>query len=253
MTGDGNNTYLLVGSDSRGTLIDAGVGHVAHLAEIQQHLTDAGASLSSVLVTHGHPDHAAGAQALARAHAGAHFQKYPWPEADAKYDVPWRLIRDGDRIPVAGEWLTALHTPGHSPDHLAFWHEDSRTIFSGDLVIKGATVMIHASGGGDLGQYLESLSRIRALKPDTLLPAHGPAITDPEAEIAAYVRHRLLREAQVIAAIGAGRETVESIAESLYDGLAPALMPAARETVRAHLDKLKKERRAFEEHARWYT
>jgi hypothetical protein len=55
----------------------------------------------------------------------------------------------------------------------------------------------------------------------------------------------------VLAALAAGRDTVEAIAESIYDGLAPALMPAAHETVRAHLAKLQKEQRASAEGARW--
>jgi glyoxylase-like metal-dependent hydrolase (beta-lactamase superfamily II) len=251
MTGQGNNTYLLSGADGGATLIDAGVGEARHLADIEQRLFEGRARLEQVLVTHAHPDHAAGAPALATAHPGARFYKYPWPDADVTYPVPWRGVTDGDRLIVGSDSLTVLHTPGHAPDHVAFWHEDSRTMFTGDLVVQGSAVMIHTSGGGDLGQYLASLERIRALKPHRLLPAHGPVVTDPETVLTSYLRHRRDREAQVVAALAAGLDTVESIAESIYDGLAPALMPAARETTRAHLDKLKKERRAFEEDARW--
>ncbi len=251
MSGPGNNTYLLCGAEGGATLIDAGVGDTRHLADLAQRLFDGRARLEQVLVTHGHPDHAAGAPALAAAHPAARFYKYPWPDADVTYPVQWRGVADGDRVIAGNDSLIALHTPGHAPDHVVFWHEDSRTMFTGDLVVQGSTVMIHASGGGDLGQYLESLERIRALKPHRLLPAHGPVVTDPETVLTAYLRHRRNREAQVMAALVAGLDTVESIAESIYDGLAPVLMPAARETTRAHLEKLKKERRAFEEDARW--
>jgi glyoxylase-like metal-dependent hydrolase (beta-lactamase superfamily II) len=109
--------------------------------------------LAAVLVTHGHRDHASGAPAIAAAHPAASFTKLPWPEEDAQYDVPWRSIGDGDQVRAGGELLRALHTPGHSPDHLAFWHEASGTIFTGDLVVSGSSVMIHWSRGGDLGQY----------------------------------------------------------------------------------------------------
>ncbi len=251
MTGRGNNTYLLVGSTGGATLIDAGIGESRHLAAIRQHLSDHRAALDQVLVTHAHPDHASGAPALASAHATARFHKYPWPEADESDVVEWRALNDGDRVLAGTESLIVLHTPGHAPDHVAFWHEASGTVFTGDLIVLGSSVMIHSSGGGDLGQYLASLERIRSLQPRQLLPAHGPAVTSPEAALTAYVNHRLARERQVIDALAAGRDTVESIAESIYDGLDPALMPAARETIRAHLDKLKKEQRAFEEDARW--
>lgn len=251
MTGQGNNTYLLATPAGGATLIDAGVGQGRHLVDIDERLSAGRARLEQVLVTHGHPDHAAGAPALATAHPNARFYKYSWPDADMTYPVQWRGVTDGDRLAVGSDSLIALHTPGHAPDHVVFWHEDSGTMFTGDLVVQGGTVMIHASRGGDLGQYLESLERIRALKPRRLLPAHGPVVTDPERVLTAYLQHRRDREAQVLAALAAGLDTVESIAESIYDGLAPALMPAARETTRAHLEKLKKERRAFEEDARW--
>lgn len=205
------------------------------------------ATLARVLVTHGHPDHASGAPALAAEHPSASFAKHPWPSEDAKYRVAWRPLADGDR--VGG--LTALHTPGHSPDHLAFWHEESGTIFSGDLVVLGSSVMIHWSRGGRLPQYLAALQRLRSLAPRRLLPAHGPAIEDPAAVLTSYLDHRLMRERQVVAALKAGLDTVERIAGSIYDGLDPALLAAAHESVRAHLEKLKEEQRVLDDNGRW--
>jgi len=250
MTGLGNNTYLLTSSDGA-ALIDAGVGDSRHLAAIDEQLSGHRATLDLVLVTHAHPDHVSGAPALAATYSTARFRKLPWPDVDAKYGVDWNPLGDGERVRVGSHVLVAVHTPGHAPDHLAFWHEASGTVFTGDLIVLGSSVMIHSSGGGDLGQYLDSLERIRLLRPRLLLPAHGPAVTQPESSLTAYVNHRLMRERQVMAALVAGRDTVESIANSIYDGLDPALLPAAHETVRAHLDKLKKEQRAFEEDARW--
>src|SRR5262249_51968405 len=243
MTGAGNNTYLL-DRDGSATLIDAGVGEAAHLADLAAALESRHARLDLVLVTHAHHDHAAGAPAIARAHPSAVFAKLPWPDEDAKYGVAWRPVGDGDVVSGGAEPLTAIHTPGHSTDHLAFWHAARRTVLTGDLVVLGSSVMIHWSRGGDLVQYLASLARVQALDAVRLLPAHGPAIDDPQAVLSAYIRHRLEREQQVLAALRKGHATVQAIAESIYDGLAPALMPAAQENVRAHLEKLKAEGRA---------
>src|SRR6185295_13431753 len=174
MTGAGNNTYLLASDAGSATLIDAGVGEPAHLNDVAAALAARHARLEAVLVTHGHRDHAAGAPAIARVHPSATFWKLAWPDEDAQYDVDWRALADGQTVEAGGEPLIVIHTPGHSPDHLAFWHESSGTLFSGDLIVLGSSVMIHSSRGGDLGQYLGSLARLQALHPKRLLPAHGP-------------------------------------------------------------------------------
>lgn len=254
MTGAGNHTYLLVGDDGSAVLVDAGVGDARHLAGIAAALDERRGTLARVLVTHGHSDHASGVRALAGAHPRATFFKRSWPALDSRYPVKWRTLADGDRLPVGradDDALVALHTPGHSPDHVVFWHEKTRTMFSGDMVVLGSSVTIDASHGGDLREYLGSLKRMMALAPARLLPAHGERIDDPAPLLRGYIGHRLLRERQVLAALAAGRDTVPSIVESIYDGLPPALLPAARETVLAHLRKLQQEARASEEDGRW--
>src|ERR1019366_6524036 len=195
MTGPGNNTYLLIGAGSA-ALSDAGVGEPQHLAEIASELGLRRAHLDSVLVTHGHRDHAGGAPAIASAHHAAAFAKHPWPAEDAHDGIAWQTLNDGDVVTAGDEPLTVLHTPGHTPDHLAFWHEPSRTIFTGDLVVLGSSVMIHWSGGGDLAQYMASLERLLALDPARLLPAHGREVDDPRTLLTGYLEHRRMRERQ---------------------------------------------------------
>jgi glyoxylase-like metal-dependent hydrolase (beta-lactamase superfamily II) len=239
MTGTGNNTYLIA-SDGEAVLIDAGVGHPDHLAALERALSESNASLRTVLLTHGHPDHASGVPALAGAYPETTFAKYYWSGDGPKPAARWRSLSDGEQIAVGGTALTVVHTPGHSPDHVAFWHEAPRALFTGDLVTAGGSVMIDASGGGNLKQYLRSLEHVLELRPRRLFPAHGPVsdADDPSALVRSHIEHRRSRERQVVAAIEAGHRTVEEIAKSIYDGLDARLMPAARENVRAHLEKL---------------
>jgi glyoxylase-like metal-dependent hydrolase (beta-lactamase superfamily II) len=251
MTGTGNNTYLITNAAGPAALVDAGVGSHRHLEDLRAELEDAGAILTDVLVTHGHLDHAGGAAAIAEWHSTAHFRKHPWPGQDDRYPVAWEILLDGDVVEVGHEQLRTLHTPGHSPDHLAFLHEPSGTVFTGDLVVFGSSVMIDASHGGSLAQYMASLERILAISPRLLLPAHGPCVDDPRALLVSYLEHRRMRERQIIDALTAGPATVEAIAESIYDRLDPALMDAARENVRAHLEKLRAEGSASVELDRW--
>jgi glyoxylase-like metal-dependent hydrolase (beta-lactamase superfamily II) len=102
-----------------------------------------------------------------------------------------------------------------------------------------------------MDDYLASLGRLLALQPLTLFPAHGPVVTDPSAVLAGHIEHRRVREQQVIRALRAGHSTVPAVAESIYDGLVPALMTAARMNVRAHLEKLKIDGLAFDEGEQW--
>ena len=239
LTGSGNTAWLIPGRVP--ALIDAGTGEPQFLADLSAALE--GAPLARVLVTHAHPDHASGAAAIAAVMPDVGFAKMPWPERDGQYAVRWVSLRDEEKIEAGDDHVVAVHTPGHAPDHLCFWHEASGTVFCGDLAVAGSTVVIPASSGGDLVAYLASLERIIDLRPSRLLPAHGPAIDDPEPLLRQALAHRREREQQILAALGAGDTTPDAIVTRVYAGLAAALTSMARESVTAHLLKLQRDGR----------
>lgn len=236
LTGAGNRTWLLTGAVP--TLIDAGVGRRSHLDALEAALGAAGARLQQVLVSHAHPDHASGAAALASRWPQARFRKCPWPERDRLYAVPWQALADGDTVEAGDVRLEVVHTPGHAPDHLCFWHAPSRTLFGADLLIEGGTVVVPGTGGGDLSAYLQSLARVAALAPARVLPAHGPTIEDPVGLIERYSAHRARREKAILQAIAGGAADVDAVVEAVYPGLAGPLQRAATESAHAHIRKL---------------
>lgn len=247
MTGAGNWTWLLPGRIP--TLIDAGTGEPQHLAALTAAL--GAAPLAQVLITHAHTDHASGAPAIAARMPTARFRKMLWPERDAKWPVRYEPLSDGEAIEAGDDSLVVVHTPGHAPDHVCFWHEPTRTLFCGDLAVKGTTVWIPANLQGDLAAYLRSLERVVALRPDRMLPAHGPVIDQPEALLRGYLEHRREREQQIVDALKAGDTTPDAITARVYRGLKAELLPMAQEGVVAHLVKLEQERRVRREADRW--
>lgn len=231
----GTNTYLLPGEVP--TLVDAGIGDPQHLAAIEHAL--GGDPLAMILVTHDHPDHAAGIPAL----------RARWPGVRVR-GAGRDGLRDGETLRAGDRWLRAIHTPGHAPDHVCLFDEAAGDVYCGDLARDGGTIVIPGRGG-DLAAYLRSLRMVAALAPRRLLPGHGPIVEDPAALIARYLAHREARERQIVEALGAGCTTASQIVTRIYGSLTPALTRAATDSVLAHLRKLSMDGRVAERNDEW--
>ncbi len=233
MTGPGTNTYL-VGIDEI-AVIDPGPGEASHLDAIAG---CGGDRIRWILLTHTHEDHSPGAVGLKKL-TGAEILAFGPGEGKGKVRLDGTL-GDGAVIEATEFHLTALHTPGHASNHLCYLLNEERTLFTGDHIMQGSTVVI-GPPDGDMAAYFASLEKLKTIRPRlrAIAPGHGHLIDDPMATIDDYIAHRRAREQQVLDVLRRrGTATIAEIVEEIYTDVAPELHPVARRTVWAHLRKL---------------
>jgi glyoxylase-like metal-dependent hydrolase (beta-lactamase superfamily II) len=234
---EGTNTWLICEPGSAEVaVVDPGPDHPGHLRRVLGEVSAAGQRVGAVLLTHAHPDHAAGAARFARL-AGA-----PVLAADPAFQQPpGSSLSPGATLTAGGCELRVLATPGHSPDSVCLHLPADRALLTGDTVLGRGTTVI--AKDGSLADYLDSLRRLRALADEAglavLLPGHGPAVTGPAAALDYYLAHREERLAQVTAAVAAGARTPAEIVARVYTGLDPALRRLAELSARAQLEYLR--------------
>jgi glyoxylase-like metal-dependent hydrolase (beta-lactamase superfamily II) len=222
---DGTNTWIL-GADPA-AVIDPGPDIAEHLHEV----AESAGRVSAVLVTHDHPDHAPGARRFAES-VGAPLYAFRLEGAEH--------LRDGQLVPVGDLEIAALHTPGHTADHLVFHLPEEGAMFTGDTVLGRGTSFIDPPEG-DVAHYLRSLQRMRELAPRILYPGHGPVVLRGTEKIQAYLDHRAEREEQVRSAITPGPRTVPQIVSEIYADYPEEVHELAARSVLAHLLKLQAE------------
>jgi glyoxylase-like metal-dependent hydrolase (beta-lactamase superfamily II) len=236
----GTGTYVVGGGEV--AVIDPGPDLAEHVAALLAGL--AGETVTHILVTHTHRDHSPAAAALKAAtgaptygfgpHAGGQRGDQGSEEGGDWDFSPDVVVKDGDAISGRSWRFEAVHTPGHTSNHLCFALPDAGILFSGDHVMGWSTSVI-APPDGDMAAYMAALDKLLKRRDATYWPTHGPAIIEPERHVRAFIAHRREREAGIIDCLKAGCETTAAIVERLYVGLDPALRPAAGRSVLAHL------------------
>ena len=239
---------FIVGAGEEVCVIDPGPVTDAHIAAIDAALE--GRRVTHVLVTHHHIDHSPLAAPLAAKHGckvygygtqpvapqGGEIRLEAGDDLSFKPDVE---IRDGHVFKGPDWTLTAIHTPGHTSNHLCYALAEENTLFSGDHIMGWSTSVV-SPPDGDMGDYLASLDRILAMDFDVIRPTHGPAITEVRPFVQAYIDHRLAREAQILAAIDDGLLSIGDIVTELYKDVDKRLHPAAAHSVLSHLIHMRK-------------
>ncbi|MCF6522557.1 MBL fold metallo-hydrolase [Streptomyces sp. JJ36] len=236
MTLDGTNTWIVAEPDAeQAVVIDPGPLDETHLRHVVSVAERLGKRVGLTLLTHGHPDHAEGAARFAE------LTRTPVRALDPALRLGDEGLGAGDVVTTGGLELRVVPTPGHTADSLSFHLPADRAVLTGDTVIgRGTTVVAHPDGR--LGDYLDSLRRLRSLTVDdgvgTVLPGHGPVLADAQGAIDFYLAHRAHRLAQVETAVEAGYRTAPEVVAQVYADVDRTLWPAAELSVRAQLDYL---------------
>ncbi len=239
----GTNTYLV--GTAKLMLIDPGPADARHLAAILA--AAAGRPITHIVITHTHRDHVDGLPAAIAATGaitagyGAYELTSPLPPSRSgkgeRIDLSFKpdiVLRDGDHLTANGVTLEAVHTPGHTPDHLAFAVTGSGVLLSGDHVMAWNTSVV-APPEGRMGDYMRSLEKLMTRNDAAYFPGHGGQLPDPRRLVKAYLLHRRMREQAILECVREGGHAITSIVPRLYKGLDEKLIPAASLSVEAHV------------------
>jgi glyoxylase-like metal-dependent hydrolase (beta-lactamase superfamily II) len=235
MTLEGTNTWIVAEPGSSAcVVIDPGPLDEGHLRRVLDTAVAGDRRVAAIVLTHGHPDHSAGAARFAALCGGASVRA-----ADPAHRLGEEGLGDGDVLTEGGCELRVIATPGHSGDSVSLLLPADGALFTGDTVLGRGTTVIATDG--NLADYLRTLDSLRVVVDGLsfLLPGHGPVLTDPADVLDYYIAHRAERLDQVRAALAAGAKTPAEIVAMVYTDVDKSVWPAAEWSVQAQLSYLR--------------
>ncbi|VDP26368.1 unnamed protein product [Heligmosomoides polygyrus] len=192
----GTNTYL-VGSGKRKILIDAGEPNIPqYISSLQSALAENQGEIDAIIITHWHYDHVGGIPSVLKEIVGHEVPVYKFQRGSKEDPSQFHYIDEGYEVKVEGSTLSFVKTPGHTCDHASLWLAEEGTLFSGDCILGEGTTVFE-----DLYDYMNSLEKIKGMKPKRIYPGHGPVVEKCEEKVNEYVRHRLKRENEIVEAL----------------------------------------------------
>jgi len=246
----GTGTYVV--GEGEVAVIDPGPALAGHVEALLAGLAERGERITHQIVTHTHLDHSPAARLVKERtgaptygfgpHARSGGEGGTVEEGGDEDFAPDHVLRHGDAVRGRGWTLEAVHTPGHTSNHLCFAFREQQALFSGDHVMGWSTTVI-APPDGDMARYMASLAAVLAREDRVLWPTHGPPVTDPKGHVAALIAHRREREDQILACIRQGIGRIPDMVKAIYREVPTTLHGAAGYSVLAHLIQMTAEGR----------
>ena len=204
--------------------------------------------ISHIIITHTHNDHSPLSKSLQKK-TGAPIYSFLNKNMDTKTDnqfeegydnsfKPDIVIKDGDLIKGYDWTLEAIHTPGHTSNHMCYGLEEKLILFTGDHIMGWSTTVI-VPPDGNMTSYIESLKKVLNYKYKIFYPTHGGPITKPKQFVNALIAHRLMRQTQIINELSKNNLTIKEMVIKFYKTTDKRLWPAAEKSILANLLSLK--------------
>jgi recombination protein RecT len=238
MTGPGTNTYI-IGEGTEYAVVDPGPLDEIHIGRIVEAV---GANLKYILCTHSHPDHSPGAKLLKEKTGGkaviAGLKSLPTARAYSEF-TPEMQVVDGQKFKLGDTTLRVVLTPGHAANHCCFVIEEDKLLISGDHILNGSTTIVDPPDG-NMNDYINSLDVLYEQDVEFILPAHGYVLGPAKPAIANLKKHRLAREAKVIAAMKAApNASMEEWVKHAYADTDSRLHGIALRSLTAHVERVR--------------
>jgi glyoxylase-like metal-dependent hydrolase (beta-lactamase superfamily II) len=253
----GTGVYI-VGAGREVAVIDPGPDIPEHVEALKRAL--AGKRIGHILVTHTHSDHSPAAAPLKEwsgaktyafgPHGSGRDDGVKTEEGGDSQFVPDVRVTDGEAIQGEGFSFECVFTPGHTSNHMCFALREEKALFTGDHVMGWSTTVV-VPPDGNMADYLASLRKLIAREDAVLWPTHGGPVREPWPFLEAYLEHRLMREAQILACVTDGLATIPAMVARMYADVDQRLHPAAARSVEAHLIQLAAEGRVTLENGRY--
>ena len=239
----GTGTYIIGHEDL--AVIDPGPLVESHIFNLLKLLKSA--KKVSLFITHTHADHSPAAKVIKEniECTTYGFGPYKRKKFDTNFEEghdlnfkPDIYLNDGEIVNGNGWTLRAIHTPGHTSNHMCYGLEEQLILFTGDHIMGWSTTVI-VPPDGNMTSYIESLKKVLNYKYKIFYPTHGGPITKPRQFVNALIAHRLMRQTQIINELSKNNLTIKEMVSKFYKTTDKRLWPAAEKSILANLLSLK--------------